>query len=153
MERIASFQIDHDKLTPGLYISRVDGDCVTYDLRMKTPNRGDYVTPKAIHTLEHLLATALRNSARGGEAVYIGPMGCRTGMYVVFRDSVSPEEALALIREAFAWAAAYTGAIPGATPKECGNAAEHDPEGARQEAEAYLKVLERCSKDTFGYPE
>ena len=152
MKKIASFTINHDTLVPGIYVSRVDGDCVTYDLRMKTPNQGDYLSQKGLHTLEHLLATFLRNSPRTDQVVYVGPMGCRTGFYVVMRDSVSKEEALNLFREAFAFAAGFEGEIPGAKRIECGNYLEHDPADARREAAAYLKVLEGCTKDSFTYP-
>ena len=94
MEKIASFTINHDLLQPGMYISRIDGDCVTYDLRMKVPNAGDYLDQKGLHTLEHLLATYLRNSERRGQVIYTGPMGCRTGFYLVMRDAVPAEEAV-----------------------------------------------------------
>jgi len=151
MKRIASFSINHDLLTPGLYISRVDGDCVTYDLRMKTPNAGDYLEQKALHTLEHLLATFLRNSPRSDEIVYVGPMGCRTGFYVVARDSISRTDMRMLLRDAFRKAAAFEGEIPGAKRRECGNYLEHDLPGARAEAEAYLRVLEKDTSMT--YPE
>ena len=151
MKRIASFSINHDLLTPGLYISRVDGDCVTYDLRMKTPNAGDYLEQKALHTLEHLLATFLRNSPRSDEIVYVGPMGCRTGFYVVARDSISRTDMRMLLRDAFRKAAAFEGEIPGAKRRECGNYLEHDLLGARAEAEAYLRVLEKDTSMT--YPE
>ena len=152
MKRIASFTINHDLLKPGLYISRVDGDCVTYDLRMKTPNEGDYLSQKGLHTLEHLLATWLRNSSRTDEVVYVGPMGCRTGFYVVLRDSVTKAEALNLFREAFSFAAGFEGEIPGAKRIECGNYLEHDLEDAKREAEAYGRVLGQCTEETFVYP-
>ncbi len=152
MQKIASFTINHDLLRPGMYISRIDGDCVTYDLRMKTPNAGDYLDQKGLHTLEHLLATYLRNSDRSSEVIYTGPMGCRTGFYLVMRDTVSAEEAVRLVREAFRFAADFTGEIPGASRTECGNWLEHDPANAKAEAEAYLKVLENCGADTMGYP-
>lgn len=152
MKKIASFTINHDTLVPGLYVSRIDGDCVTYDLRMKTPNRGDYLSQKGLHTLEHLLATCMRNSARTDEVVYVGPMGCRTGFYVVLRDTVSKEEALKLFREAFAFAAAFEGEIPGAKRIECGNYLEHDLADAKREAAAYLKVLDAWTEDRFAYP-
>ena len=152
MERkIASFTINHDTLTPGMYISRIDGDCVTYDLRLKYPNRGDYLDPKGMHTLEHLIATAVRFSDRGNEVIYFGPMGCRTGFYLVVRDSIVPADAVTLVRDAFASAAAFEGEIPGASRKECGNWLEHDAENARAEAKAYLKVLEHCSENTMKY--
>ena len=153
MRKIASFTINHDALLPGLYVSRIDGDCVTYDLRMKVPNQGDYLSQKGLHTLEHLLATFLRNGSHTDEVVYVGPMGCRTGFYVVMRDSVRKEETLELFREAFAFAAAFEGEIPGAKRRECGNWLEHDLEDAKREAAAYGKVLAACSSETFGYPE
>ena len=153
MKRIASFSINHDALTPGMYISRIDGDCVTYDLRMKTPNAGDYLDQKGLHTLEHLLATYLRNTDSSDDIVYVGPMGCRTGFYVVMRDAVPAGKALELIRAAFAFSAAFEGTIPGAAKRECGNYLEHDLTEAKREAAAYVRVLEHCSEKTMGYPE
>lgn len=154
MERkIASFTVNHDTLVPGMYISRVDGDCVTYDLRLKYPNQGDYLQPAGMHTLEHLIATAARFSERGNEVIYFGPMGCRTGFYLILRDSVSKAEAVKLVRDAFAWAAAFEGDIPGAARKECGNWMEHDLENAKKEAKAYVEVLKHCSEDTMTYAE
>ena len=104
MKRIASFSINHNLLQPGMYISRIDSDCVTYDLRMKVPNAGDYLEQKGLHTLEHLLATYLRNTDRSDQVIYVGPMGCRTGFYLVMRDAVTSEEAVGLVREAFRFA-------------------------------------------------
>ena len=153
MKKIASFTINHDLLRPGMYISRIDGDCVTYDLRMKVPNAGDYLDQKGLHTLEHLLATYLRNSAEGEQVIYTGPMGCRTGFYLVMRDAVSAEKAVELVREAFRFAAEFEGDVPGASRIECGNWLEHDPACAKREAAAYLKVLENCSAETMAYPE
>ena len=89
MKKIASFTINHNVLTPGMYVSRVDGDVITYDLRCKYPNRGDYLAQGALHTLEHLIATYVRSSALSDEVLYFGPMGCRTGFYLLLRDSVS----------------------------------------------------------------
>ena len=152
MERIASFSMNHDHLTPGLYISRTDGDCVTYDLRMKKPNGGDYLDQKSIHTLEHLLATYVRNSAFKDQVVYMGPMGCRTGCYLVMRDTVSPADVLQLVREACRFTAEFEGPVPGAQRKECGNYREHSLELAKKDAADYLKVLEHCSEHTMEYP-
>lgn len=149
MARIASFSVDHDRLKPGLYISRVDGDCVTYDVRMKKPNGGDYIYPSAIHTIEHILATQLRNSSIGSRVIYVGPMGCRTGMYVIVRN-IPKEEVLRTLRWAFAEMACYSD-IPGSTSKECGNYLEHDLKEAKREAALYSKVLERCNENTFNY--
>ena len=151
LKKIASFSINHDVLRPGLYVSRVDGDCVTYDLRLKVPNAGDYLGQGALHTLEHLIATYVRSSPRSGEVVYFGPMGCRTGFYLILRDSVSRADALALCREAFAFAADFSGSIPGARRVECGNYRGHDLPGAKREAAAYAEVLERCSEETMAY--
>lgn len=153
LKKIASFAINHDLLTPGMYISRIDGDCVTYDLRMKTPNAGDYVDQAALHTLEHLVATFVRSSERSDEVVYFGPMGCRTGCYLILRDSVSARDAIQLVKDAFAFAAAFEGEIPGAKRIECGNYLNHDLTGARREAAAYLQVLLRCTPESMAYPE
>ncbi len=151
LRKIASFAINHDLLTPGMYVSRVDGDCVTYDLRMKYPNQGDYLAQKPLHTLEHLIATFVRSSPWSDSVVYFGPMGCRTGFYLILRDSVSKADAIRLTREAFAFAAAFEGDIPGAARVECGNYLEHDLPGARAEAKAYLTVLDACTPDTMTY--
>ena len=151
LRKIASFAINHDLLTPGMYVSRVDGDCVTYDLRMKYPNQGDYLAQKPLHTLEHLIATYVRSSPWSDSVVYFGPMGCRTGFYMILRDSVSKADASGLPREAFAFAADFEGDIPGAARVECGNYLEHDLPGARAEAKAYLTVLDACTPDTMIY--
>ena len=152
MEKIASFTINHDLLTPGMYVSRVDGDVVTYDLRLKFPNRGDYLAQGALHTLEHLIATYARSSNLSDRVIYFGPMGCRTGFYLLLRDSVSKEEAISLTRDAFACAAAFQGEIPGAKAIECGNYREHDLSGAQAEAEKYLEVLRDWSPEKMVYP-
>ena len=90
MKRIASFSVDHDAIVPGMYVSRIDGDAVTYDLRTRKPNCGDYMSNLTMHSVEHMLATLLRNSECGDEVIYFGPMGCRTGFYLILRDTVSP---------------------------------------------------------------
>ena len=153
LKKIASFTINHDVLTPGMYISRIDGDCVTYDLRLKTPNAGDYVAVPAMHTLEHLIATFVRSSDRSDEVVYFGPMGRRTGCYLILRDSVSAGDAIALVQDAFRFAAAFEGDIPGAQKRECGNYLEHDLPGAKAEAAAYVRVLDGWTKARMTYPE
>lgn len=152
LKKIASFAINHDALTPGMYVSRIDGDCVTYDLRLKTPNAGDYVAVPAMHTLEHLIATFVRSGARSDEVVYFGPMGCRTGCYLILRDSVSRAEAIRLVQDAFRFAAAFEGDIPGAQKRECGNYLEHDLPGARREAAAYLAALDGWDEARMAYP-
>lgn len=151
MERIASFTVNHDILTPGMYLSRVDGDCVTYDIRMKTPNGGDYLENPAMHTIEHLFATFARNSAVGDKILYVGPMGCRTGFYLLVRDAVSHAQAIDLVREAMEFIAAYEGTIPGTTSIECGNYLEHDLLGAKKEAAAMARVLTEWSPEMIYY--
>ena len=151
MKKIASFTVDHDRLLPGMYVSRIDGDAVTYDVRMKRPNAGDYLSTGAAHTLEHLLATFARNSGLSDSVIYVGPMGCRTGFYIILRDTVTREQALELVREAFLFAADYEGEIPGNTSKECGNYRDHDLPGARREAAAMADVLRGWSADRMEY--
>lgn len=151
MKRIASFSVDHNRLERGMYLSRVDGDVVTYDIRMKKPNGGDYLANAAIHTFEHLFATYVRNSPLSDQIVYIGPMGCRTGFYFLVRDGMSREQALSLMRETLRFIAGFEGEIPGTRPEECGNYREHDLAGAKREAEAMLPVLERWTPAQMEY--
>lgn len=153
MNRIASFTVNHDLLDRGVYISRIDGDAVTYDIRMKKPNGGDYISPKALHTIEHLLATYVRNSVHSDSIIYAGPMGCRTGFYLVARDSVTKAGILGLLRDAFRFIAAFQGEIPGSRQEECGNYLEHDLNNANREANAYLTVLETVTENTMSYKE
>ena len=150
MDRIASFSIDHSRLVPGVYLSRQDGDVRTWDVRMKTPNQGDYLSQGALHTIEHLFATYARNSKYSHGVIYIGPMGCRTGMYFLTRG-LADEEVLDCIRQSYAFMAAFEGDIPGAKEKECGNFREHDLPLCRREAQAYLKVLEKLTADDLHY--
>ena len=136
MQKIASFQVNHDLLEKGMYVSRIDGDVITYDIRMKKPNGGDYFCMSAAHTLEHLFATYARNSKWGAEVVYVGPMGCRTGFYLLVRDSVTHENAIKLVQDSFSFIAAYEGEIPGTEKWQCGNYLEHDlPEAKRAAAD------------------
>lgn len=152
MEKIASFCIDHDKLCPGIYISRVDfEDIVTYDLRLKKPNQGDYLSPAAAHTLEHICATHLRSSKLGEHVVYFGPMGCLTGFYLIFKG-VSHEDAIRQIRETVRFAAEFEGEIPGAKQVECGNYRMQDLPGAKAEAARYLEVIRSWQEKDLIYP-
>ena len=141
MKTIASFTVNHDTLQKGMYVSRIDGDVVTYDIRMKVPNQGDYLSNGAMHTFEHLFATCARNGQWADQVLYVGPMGCRTGFYLLLRDSVSRAEALELVKTCFAFIAQFEGEIPGSLRHQCGNYLEHDLEGARQTAEDMLLVL------------
>lgn len=151
MKRIASFEVNHDTLTPGMYTSRVDGDITTYDVRMVKPNGGTYLDPAASHTFEHLFATYTRNSRFADHIIYCGPMGCQTGFYFLVRD-LDPADAIALVQESMGFIAAYTGEIPGASRIECGNYLLHDLEGAKAIAANMQKVLENWTPAQLQYP-
>ena len=149
MERIASFTVNHDVLVPGLYLSRRDGDVTTFDLRFKKPNTGDLLTNAQMHSVEHIIATLLRNSPEKDAVIYFGPMGCRTGFYLLMR-SQNHERALEKVKEALR----KTIDAPemfGASRKECGNYKELSIEAAHKEAARYLKELENREQD-FKYP-
>ena len=152
MKTIQSFCINHDTLTPGLYTSRVDGDVVTYDLRFVHPNTPPFLEVAAMHTLEHLFATYVRNSVFEDHIVYFGPMGCRTGFYFLTRG-MSEEQVIALTRETLIFIADYEGDIPGATKRECGNYLEHDLEGAKAYASAQATVLAEWTPARLRYPD
>ena len=141
MEKIPSFQKNHDALSVGLYAQTDANGVTTFDLRMKKPNAGDYISPKALHTVEHLMATVLRNSRAKENIIYFGPMGCRTGFYLL-TVRMAYEEVLALLKESIPVALALDG-IPGSKREECGNYLEHDLDGAKEELRAYLAVLEK----------
>lgn len=151
MKKIASFTVNHDKLQKGMYISRVDGDVITYDIRMKTPNAGDYLSNGALHTFEHLFATYARNSALSDSVIYVGPMGCRTGFYFLLREHVSRADALALVKESFAFIEQFEGEIPGSRREECGNYLEHDLPGAKETAADMLRVLKNWTPEKMEY--
>lgn len=153
MRKIASFTVNHDVLEKGMYISRVDGDAVTYDIRMKKPNCGDYLSNGAMHTFEHLFATYARNSEVSADVIYVGPMGCRTGFYLILRDSVPSDKAIALVRDSFDFIAAFEGEIPGSTRRECGNYLEHDLAGAKAVAEDMATVLRDWDEGRLKYSE
>lgn len=152
MEKIASFQIDHDKLCPGIYVSRVDfGDVVTYDLRFKKPNQDDFLTPAAAHTIEHIFATHVRSSELGQNVVYFGPMGCLTGFYLILKG-VPHEDAIRQIRETIRFTAEYEGEIPGAKKIECGNYLMQDLPAAKAEAAEYLEKIADWTEKNLIYP-
>lgn len=151
MQTIASFTVNHDVLEKGIYVSRIDGDVVTFDLRMKKPNGGDYLPIGTMHTLEHLLATYLRNSAYGNAVIYTGPMGCRTGFYLLFRDSVSKTDVLQLVQQALQFVTCFEGEIPGSKRWECGNYLEHDLPGAKAVAADMLRVLQNWTQEKMQY--
>ena len=153
MKKIASFTVNHDLLEKGVYISRIDGDTVTFDVRMKKPNGGDDLSASAAHTMEHLLATFMRNSAVGSSVVYVGPMGCRTGFYVLLRDDVKNADAIKLIYEGLAFVRDFEGEIPGNTRVECGNYLDHDLAGAKEIARDMTQVLKNWTEKDLIYKE
>ena len=152
MERIESFNVNHDKLMPGIYISRQDGDIVTYDLRFKQPNGGDYLKNAVMHTIEHLMATFLRNSEYRQNIIYFGPMGCRTGFYLLVRD-MSGRQVIHAVKESLSFISAFDDFIPGVSRIECGNYLEHDLRGARQECIVMSKVAENYTEWQLKYTE
>ncbi len=151
MQTIASFTVNHDHLKKGMYISRIDGDVITYDIRMKIPNGGDFLSTGALHTIEHLFATYARNSAFSDQVVYVGPMGCRTGFYLLLRDRVSFEDAIRLVQDSMAFVAGFEGEIPGNQRIECGNYLDHDLPGAKAVATDMVTVLSNWKKENLTY--
>lgn len=147
MKRIASFEVDHNVLTEGVYLSRKDGDVTTWDIRFVKPNTPPFLEMPAVHTIEHLFATFVRNSAFSDRIVYFGPMGCRTGFYFLTRD-MTDEQVLSLIKETLAFIAAFAGDIPGVSAVECGNWKEHDlPTAKRYAAEMAQKLEPKTAAD------
>ena len=150
MRRITSFSVDHDLIGKGIYISRIDGDITTYDMRTRVPNAGDYMDNLTMHSLEHMFATYIRNSDIGESVIYFGPMGCRTGFYLLVRD-LAPEAVLSEIKKALFEIAENAQQMFGAERKECGNYRELSLDAAKAEARAYLAVLNSKEND-FKYP-
>ena len=150
IQKIQSFTVDHDKLEPGLYISRVDGTVTTYDLRTRKPNAGDYMDNLTMHSVEHLFATYIRSSSIGSKVLYFGPMGCQTGFYLLV-DSTPKEQVLEAIEAVLRQIIAHTGPVFGAARKECGNYRNLNLEAAQLECQRYLQVLEDAAPITFQY--
>lgn len=159
MDKIPSFTINHNLMLRGIYVSRKDtigGDTVTtFDIRMKEPNREPALHPGALHTIEHLAATYLRNDPEWKDnIVYWGPMGCLTGNYLLMKGDLQPSDIVELMKRTFRFVASFEGEVPGAAPKDCGNYLLHDLPMARLEARRYLEeVLERITDDNMVYPE
>ncbi len=150
VNRIASFSIDHDKIGVGIYVSRIDGDVTTYDLRTRVPNSGDYLSDVTMHSVEHMLATYLRNSGTL-DVVYFGPMGCRTGFYLLVR-SADNQTVLQEVKRALRRTIDHDGKIFGNTRKECGNYRCLSLSAAKKECRRYLDALESAPQ-TFVYPQ
>ena len=158
MEKITSFTIDHLRLQPGLYVSRKDqvGDNVvtTFDLRLTKPNDEPVMNTAEAHTIEHLAATFLRNHPVWKERVlYFGPMGCRTGFYLLLSGDLASCDVLELVTECFRFVADFRGEVPGASAKDCGNYLDMDLPQANCRGAKYVEILENISPDRLGYPE
>ena len=154
MDRIASFTVDHTVLVPGLYLSRRDGTTVTFDLRFKKPNTGDLLSNAELHSVEHVIATLLRNSPQKDAVIYFGPMGCQTGFYFLFDgEKLSNANAVRLLQRVFTAAAKFDGAMPGASARECGNYRNLDVELARRCCAYYADVIADWSEEKLVYPE
>ncbi len=155
MEKIASFCVNHLTLKPGVYVSRRDArdgvDVTTFDLRLTTPNLEPALDTAAIHTIEHIGATYLRNSKDKDEVIYFGPMGCKTGFYLVMFGELNPQDILELIIDAFQFVSEFQGEIPGATSRDCGNYSLQNLDMAHYYAKYYLKSLQE--KPSFEYAE
>ena len=159
MERIASFTVDHVRLNRGIYVSRLDevnGNYLTsFDIRMKLPNREPVMNIAEIHTMEHLGATFLRNHpVWKNEIVYFGPMGCRTGFYVILKGKLESKDIIELMQETFKFMADFEGEIPGATAIECGNYLDQNLPMAKYEAKKYYEeTLLNLGEENLNYPE
>ena len=145
MKTIKSFQVNHNYIKEGLYVSRMDGDITTYDIRTRRPNMGDYMDNITMHSVEHMIATYARNGKYGENVIYFGPMGCRTGFYLLTRG-LTNEQALKLLTDALERTVAHEGEVFGATREQCGNYRELDLEAAKREAARYLRALKEREK-------
>lgn len=149
MKRITSFTVDHTKIVPGIYISRIDGDITTYDMRLKKPNGGDFMTDIEAHSFEHMMATFMRNSAIEDSVIYFGPMGCMTGFYLLVRNADNTQ-VLSEIMKALDGIIAHEGEVFGASEVECGNYKCLDINAAKCVAREYKSIFENGVND-FDY--
>ena len=150
MKKIATFTVDHTILMPGIYISRIDGDITTYDLRMRKPNTGDLISNSAMHSLEHMFATVVRNSEMSDKVIYFGPMGCQTGFYLLMRTE-EHGKVVELIKSVLQSIIEYDGDMPGASEVECGNYRNLDLAEAKSEAAAYLEKIANWTDKMLEY--
>ena len=153
MQRIKSFEINHNILEPGFYISREDGDIITYDLRTRKPNAGDYMSNSAMHSVEHMFATLVRNSDISDKVVYFGPMGCQTGFYLLVRNNQSPKAVFEMTKQVLQQTIDHEGPVFGASAAECGHYENLSLEAARIEAKKYLEALKEQTNMEFTYPQ
>jgi len=150
MKKIASFSVDHTKFGVGMYTSRIDGDITTYDIRMVKPNAGTYLSNPSMHTIEHIFATFARSSELSEKVIYVGPMGCRTGFYLLVRD-MEQSDAIKLTQDALICVRDFSGVIPGYSEIECGNYLEHDLESAKKDILPILSTLADYSTEMLDY--
>ena len=150
MKKITSFTVDHNTLEKGIYISRIDGDITTYDMRFIKPNTPPFLPNPVMHTIEHLFATYSRNSEYADNVIYFGPMGCRTGFYFLVKD-LDNQTALDLIKETLKKCIDHKGDIPGNTAIECGNYLEHDVEGANKALKKYFDTIKDYKVEQLDY--
>ena len=146
INKIASFTVDHDLLTEGIYVSRIDGDITTYDLRTRVPNAGDYMDNLTMHSVEHMFATYVRASEIGDRVIYFGPMGCQTGFYLLVRDAENGE-VLENVKDVLSKIIHHDGEMFGAVKRECGNYLNLDLASAKRECERYLVILNSKEND------
>lgn len=150
IKRIASFEVDHRFIMPGIYISRKDGDITTYDMRTRRPNCGDYMGNITMHSLEHMFATYVRSSEIADDVIYFGPMGCQTGFYLLVRNA-DDKNVLTVIEETLEKIIAHDGEMFGASEIECGNYKNLDINAAKTEAKTYLDALKNYGEIDFLY--
>lgn len=159
MKKIPSFEVDHERLLRGIYVSRKDRigaeTVTTFDVRLKRPNVDTVIKSNAMHTLEHLGATFLRNHPVYAEQlIYFGPMGCFTGVYVVLKGDLESVDVIPMMQDMFKFIAEYEGEIPGAAPKDCGNYSDHELAGAKREAKQYYEeILLQLKDENLHYPD
>ena len=153
IQRLTSFTVDHDLLTPGIYISRVDGDITTYDLRTRVPNGGEYMDSRTMHSVEHMFATYVRNSEIADDVIYFGPMGCRTGFYLLLAGDYESFQIVHLVKGCFEFIRDFRGEVPGASAKDCGNYLDMNLPMANYWGAKYAALLENISRDRLIYPE
>ncbi len=151
MNKIESFKVDHRKIMPGIYISRVDGDVITFDMRFKKPNNGEYLSNIEMHSFEHMFATYIRNSEIADSVIYFGPMGCQTGFYLLTRD-ISKDKVLEVVIDTLKKINLHQGNVFGASEIECGNYKNLNLDAAKSVADEYCKALHLRSND-FIYEE
>ena len=146
VKKIASFEVNHNLLCEGIYVSRIDGDITTYDLRTRIPNAGDYMDNLTMHSLEHMFATYVRSSEIAEKVIYFGPMGCQTGFYLLVRDAEN-EDVLTVVKRTLSRIINHDGEMFGQSAIECGNYKNLDLSAAKIEAKRYLEILDSKEND------